>query len=172
METQKQNGFTLIEILIYVAIIGTAVTSLVFFAVSVSDSRNKNYVVQEVQANGRVAIDIISQRIRAATGVNIGSSIFDSDPGVLSLAMADGAKNPTIINLNQDDGVLQITEGLSEAAPVTSDKVKITNLIFTNLTPSGERENIKVEITLEYANAGDVEFAYSQEYRTAVSVRQ
>ena len=139
---------------------------------SISNSRNKNYVVQEVQANARVALDIIGQRVRAASGVNIGSSTFGSDPGVLSLVMTDGAKNPTIINLDQDDGVLQITEGLSGAVSLTSDEVKITNLVFTNLTPSGERENIKVEMTVEYASAEDVEFSYSQSYQTAVSLRQ
>lgn len=168
-----QNGFTLIELLIYIAIVGAVAVTFVNFSVSISNSGNKSFVVQEVHGNGRVALDLISQRIRAATGVNTGSSTFNSDPGVLSLEMADAAKNPTIINLTADDGVLQIKEGASSAIAITSDEVKITNLVFTNLTPTGARENIRIQLTVGYNNSsGDVEYTYSKSFQTAVSLRQ
>lgn len=168
-----KKGFTLVETLIYIAIIGTAVTSFVVFAISIGEPRNKTYATQEVQANMRTAVDLISQRVRAATGVNTGASTFGSDPGVLSLAMADSTKNPTLIDLTADDGILRITEGVSSAVPITSTEVQVTNLVFTNLTPSGERESIRIEMTMEYNNSsGDVEFDYTQSATTTVGVRQ
>ncbi len=166
------RGFTLIETLIYITIVGLVISSFIAFSISISNSRNKTYVVQEVQANARVALDLISQRMRASNGVNIGQSTFDSDPGELSLAMTDIVKNPTVINLDQDDGILQITEGTSDPIAIISDKVKITNLVFTNLNPGGEKENIRIEITTEYNNSGDIEYSYSQNWQTAVSIRQ
>lgn len=170
----RSDGFTLVETLVYITIIAMVVVAFVSFSISVSNSRNKAYVVQEVQANARTTLDLISQRIRAAVGVNTGSCTFGSDPGVLSLAMAEETENPTIIDLDQDNGSLQITQGLGDPVLITSNKVKVTNLVFTNLTPlTVDRENIRVEITLEYDNAGsDIEYTYSQSLQTAVSLRQ
>lgn len=178
MDSQKLNfkpdGFTLIETLIYITIIGMVVVSFVIFSISISNSKNKTYVTQEVQANARLALNLISQQIRGATGINIGASSFGADPGVLSLSLADGAKDPTIIELDQDDGRLQIIQGLSDPIMLISEQTKITNLVFTNLTPAGSnRENIRIEMTIEYDNStSDLNFTYSQSWRTAVSVRQ
>ncbi len=169
----KEEGFTLIEMLLYVAIVALAVGSFVAFSIAVVNSRNKNYVAQEVQANARNALDIISQKIRTATGVNVASSSFGLDPGVLSLAMTDSAQNPAIIDLDQNDGVLRVKEGLSSPVAITSDEVRVVNLVFTNLTPVGGREHIKIDLTISFPNpSGDVEFNYSQSLQTSVSVRQ
>jgi len=168
-----QKGFTLVETLLYIAVIGGVSATFVNFSLSIASSGAKTYVTQEVHANGRLAVDLVSQRIRAATGVNTGSSTFDSDPGVLSLAMAEAAKNPTIISLSGDDGVLRIKEGSNDAVSVTSSQTKMTNLTFTNLTATGARSNIRMQMTIEYDNpSGDVEYGYSQSLQTAVSVRQ
>jgi type II secretory pathway pseudopilin PulG len=169
----SQSAFTLVETLIYIAIIGGAVTAFVNFSISVSNSRNKTYVVQEVQANARTALDIVGQNIRGATGVNTASSTFGSNPGALYLTMASTTLNPTIFDIN--DGVLQMTESTSSpvVTSIVSDEVRITNLIFTNLTGSSTRENIRVEMTMEYNNpSGAKEFEYEQSVQTAVSVRQ
>jgi len=167
------KGFTLIETLIYLAIVALAVTSFLVFSIGIANSRTKNYVSQEVQGNSRTGLDLITQRIRAATGLNTASSTFGADPGVLSLVMADNAKNPTIIDLSADDGVLQIAEGVGSTVPITSDEVKVTNLVFGDLSASSTRENIRIEITVEYNNnSNDVEFTYTQSLQTAVSIRQ
>lgn len=168
-----QKGFTLVETLIYIAIIAVSVSSFVVFAISVSDSKSKTYVVQEVQGNMRGALGLMTQRMRAATGVNTASSTFGVDPGVLSLVMAESAKNPTIIDLSADDGILQITEGLESPVAIISDEVRVINLVFEDLTPTGEREHIRFQITVEYNNtSGDSEYDYSQTLQSAVSIRQ
>lgn len=171
--TDDQKGFSLIELMLYIAILAGIVTSLVVFSISISNSRNKNYVAQEVHANGRVALDLVAQRIMASTGVNTGSSTFGTDPGVLSLIMADGGKNPTVIDLDSNDGVLRIKEGVSAAVPITSSEVKIMNLVFTDLTSTGNRGNIRIEMTVDYDNSsGDPVFEYTKSWQTAVSLRQ
>ena len=164
-------GFTLIETLIYLAIVAVAVGSFVVFSISVSGSRNKTFVIQEVQANARTAIQIMSQKIRAAEGINTAASTFGVDPGVLSLAVSDISKDPTVFELDQDDGILRITEGTASPVVLVSDEVKITNLVFTNLT-SGGKGNIRIELTVEYNNdAGDIGFSHSQSIQTSVGLR-
>jgi len=168
----KEKGFTLVEILVYVAILGVVVASFVSFSISISSSRGKVYVQQEVQANARVALNLITQKILSSNGINFGSSVFDSDPGILSLSMVDGSKNPIIISLTADDGQLQIQEGIGTALPITSDEVRVTNLVFTNLTSTSDKANIKIELTVEYLATENVAYEYKYSLETAVSLRQ
>ena len=85
------------ETLIYVAIVALVSTGLAKFSTSITATRNKSYVVQEVHANMRDAITLISKKIQEANAINVANSTFDSDPGVLSLSMASSTINPTII---------------------------------------------------------------------------
>jgi type II secretory pathway pseudopilin PulG len=172
---RTRSGFTLIETMIYIAIIGGAVSSFVLFATTVSNVRSKIYVQQEVNANARVALDVIADRIRSASGVNAGNSTFGSDPGVLELSMDAAAANPTIINLSANDGILQIKEGASSVVALTSDEVRVSNLVFTDLTPASgnQRENIRIDLTIEYnVPSGDANFGYTNSVQTSVSVRE
>ncbi len=169
----RNKGFTLIEVLIYLAIVGIALSSFVAFVMQISDVKAKNYVMEEAQANARIALDIISRKIKSANGVNTALSTFDADPGELSLSMSDSSKNPTVFNLTEDDGILQITQGADDPVAITSDEVKITSLVFTNLSAGSDFENIRIQLTVEYNNLGsDIEYAYSQNYQTTVSLRQ
>jgi putative endonuclease len=171
----KKNsaGFTLIETLIYIAIIGIVISSFVGFSVSVSDARGKTYVVQEVQANTREALSTVRSALREATDVHTASSVFGTDPGYLSLAMASSTLDPTNIGLDSDNGVLGIKRGTSATTSVTSSEVNITNLVFTNFTSSTTRENIRMELTVEYNNTSTSSiYNYVQTATTTTSLRK
>jgi len=171
--TTNRRGLTLIEILIYIGILGIVTTALVTFIISISKSKDKNFVVQEVNSNMRLALDVIEQTIRAATTTNTGDSTFDSDPGVLSLAMTDPNKNPTVINLSADDGTLQIKEASSSTVPITSSEVKITNFTLTDLTASSSRESVRVLMTIEFNNpSNDIIYDYALTTTSTFSIRQ
>ncbi|PLX28388.1 hypothetical protein C0581_02565 [Candidatus Parcubacteria bacterium] len=169
---KRNKGFTLVEALIYLAIIGGVIGAFVSFSLSVSQSRGKTYVVQEVQANSRLALDTITQTIQSASGINISSSTFDIDPGILSLQMSSSTLNPTVISLSQDDGVLQMTEGVESPVFFTSNEVRISNLQFIRLNQGNNRQNIRVLMTIEYGADQDVNYMYSQSLQTAVSLRK
>ena len=79
-----QKGLTLIETLLYVAIMGMMIQGFVIFTLSISGTNSKAYVVQEVQANTRMALDVISQKIRAADDI-----ITPSDGNATSTLVLD-----------------------------------------------------------------------------------
>lgn len=166
-EILREKGFTLIESLLYVAIVGGIVTSVALFGLAISDARSKNYAAQEVQANGRTALQIMASRIRESTN----ATVFN--PQTLILEMRDLSKNPTVINLD-GGGSIQLQEGTMPVVSLVSDEVKVTNLVFADATLGGiDRKNIQVNITVEYdASGSSVPFAYSTNFRTAVSERQ
>ncbi|MFH1522567.1 MAG: GxxExxY protein [Patescibacteria group bacterium] len=166
--SHRQSGFTLIETLIYMAIISIVVTSLVFFSISISNSNVKVYVIQEVQANARTAIDIISQKIRLAEDV-----INPSEGEISNVLVLDMPNSSSNLTFESVSGVLSIGETGTGTTTITSDEVNISNLEFTNLAAPDEKDNIRIEMGIEYNNTGsDIIHTYEQEIKTSVSLRQ
>lgn len=167
---KRNSGFTLMETLIYIAIIGGIAATFISFSLNISGAREKTYGLQEVHANARMAIDTISKKIKAATAVNTTSSVFNSDPGVLVLTMASSTVNPTVINLSSSTRALQIKEGTSAPVAITSEFTRVANLVFTNLSASSTKANIRVNITMSTASStGSTNNI--QNLETAVSTR-
>jgi type II secretory pathway pseudopilin PulG len=167
-----RRAFTLIEIIIYLAIVGMVALTLVTYSITVSTSRGKAAVVSEVQANARLALDMMRQKIRTASAINTGAgtSVFNSHPGVLSLAMPNALENPTIFDIDTTSGRLRMKIGANPAEFLTSDEVSVTNLRFINLT-DGPREHVRIFVTLRYKNAGSVDYQYEYSVESAVSVK-
>lgn len=160
------GGFTLFEFVIYLALMGSVLIALVSFALSVISVRSKVYVAQESQANGRMALDFIAQKIRSA------DKIFLPAPGEtsseLSLDMPDSESN-LIFNVN--DGTLEVIRIGSDPLPLNSGEVMVDSLSFTNLARGNQRDNIKVEMIISYRRNTSREYDYSQRLQTTVSRR-
>src|SRR3989338_783118 len=121
---KNKRGFTLIETVIYVAIIAGLLVALTSFILAISGSKNKSYSQQEVNANARLALSMISHKTKFASGVNFSTSTFGVHPGVLSLSMTSSTLNPTIFSLD-DSGRLILTEGAGASKFITSPQIKI-----------------------------------------------
>lgn len=165
-----EKGFTLIELIIYLTILSIVMSSFLYFSLAILNYRNKSRAIEEVQANERMAINLISQKIRSAKSVNFSQSVFNSHPGSLSLAMDDIGRSPTLINL--DNGKLQISEGLSQPVSITSDRIIVSDLVFFDLTGSSSIANIGFILKTNYADNQDPNFLYSNILRSAVSLRR
>lgn len=163
------QGFTLVEAMIYMAIVGMVLVALVQFSMSISQSRNSNSVQEEVQANNRIALDRITTYIRSASGINTSTSMFDVHPGVLSLSMVDGAKNPTVLSVSADDQLL-VKVGTNATSTITSNAVHVTNLVFTDVTGVSPQASIHAELTTE-ALGDSVDLSFAQSIETTVSPR-
>lgn len=163
----RHSGFTLIEMILYLAISSIFLTGLVYFTWDIIYGRVKSFTFQEVNYNIRFASKRITYEIKNAKSVNsiTGSSI--------SLQMTDASRNPTEIQLT--GGRIRIGYGLSSSCPInnpcylTSDKVTVNDLAFTDLS-SGNSSNIKFLLTVE--SSGDrQEYNNIQTVETAVEVR-
>lgn len=146
------RGFTLVELIIYITLtvlIGTAILS---FSIQVVETSQKSRSFQEVQQNARVAMQRMIQEIKSASDLNTGSSAFDVHPGVLSLEHQTGGLDPTVFDISS--GTLRITQGANGPYDLTSSNVRVSNLVFTNLSSSGRVKVIRIEMTVDHANPG------------------
>lgn len=164
---KNKKGFTLFEVIIYVAILGMIVVSFISFVLAISNVRTKSYVVSEVNSNLRIAMDLISQKIRSAEAVT--SPLSGVVLASLELDMPNS--EPTIVFALQD-GVLYLTEDIITENAITNPEINITFLKFTNLGASGKRDSLQIEMVAEYRNANSQEYNYSNSLKTTVNLRK
>jgi len=162
------KGFTLVELIIYIAIIGLIVTGFATFSIAISNNREKSYVVSEVHANLRDAYSLVTKRIRFASSIVTPSSGNSSTTLELDMPGA----NPNLI-FKVIDNILTIQEGAGSPVALTSDEVNFSEFTLTNYAGVGRRDNLKIEMTVEYgSNSNDPIYIYNKSLETTVRVRK
>ena len=165
-----RSGFTLIEVLIYALMISGMVTTAVLFALNVSEGQQKARSYQEVQQNARFGMERMVQEIKAANDLNTANSTFNVHPGLLSFSHEDSLKNPTIFSVASEK--LAMKQGVNATSTLTSDNVRVTNLIFTNMSVANRTKNIRISMRVEHVNPDNVTvFTASTTMETSVTVR-
>ncbi|OGF70747.1 hypothetical protein A3C73_03200 [Candidatus Giovannonibacteria bacterium RIFCSPHIGHO2_02_FULL_44_11] len=133
-----RQGFSLIEVVVYLALIAVVgvVTVESVFAVYKSYARLR--VERRIMLNGDTAMETIIRSVREATSTDAAGSVFGTNPGVLKI----GGKT---FSINSSDGALQVDDGLGNA-DITIDAA-VTNLVFYRQATTTS-EIIKIEMTL------------------------
>ena len=143
-ELKNKDGFTLVEMIIYIAIFSIFIGTLVSFFITMNSSRINNQITLEVNNQGNDVMRVMTQSIRNATSINTPST--SSLSNTLSLVTPDLSKNPTIFSVT--DGILYMTEGSGPSISLTNDKVSLSNLVFSNLSNPNTLGSVQVRFTL------------------------
>ena len=160
------RGATLLEFLVYLAVISVVLVAATSFAYEFAAGRAKAAAFQETERNTQLAIARITAEVRQAVGFNAGDSAFGSHPGRLSLALADGSKSPTVFYV--DAGQLLVQQGAGPVLPLTSSKVQVSEFIVDDLsTASGKSKLVRVRLKVDYLTDLDIYAAESVVETTA-----
>lgn len=161
-------GYTLIELLLYVSMIGILLSAVTVFFGITADARVKNQTISEINDQGAYAMDYIAQTIRNASSVS--SPAVGASGSSLTLTVPTGSLSPSVFALS--NGVLQITEGTNAAVALTSSKLQATAFTVKNLSRSGTPGLIQVSLTLVRVNpAGRNEYDYQRTFITSAALR-
>lgn len=148
----NHRGFSLIEMLLYIGITSLMLSVMFSFVLNMTNARAKVQANADIAYNANLIEDRLGDAVRHATAINTGASTFGTDPGVLSLTMADLAVSPTIFSLTANDGIVQVSQAGGAFAPLTTTNVKVTNFTFTNLTSLKDVGIIQLNFTLQTVN--------------------
>lgn len=167
----SQRGFTLIETIIYILIIGMILSTISLFLLELINARSKTYAIAEVVAAAQLMQERLTDAVRHAEVIRVADSTFGTDPGVLSLEMTDPTRDPTVFSLTANDGQFQIAEAGGSSVTLTSDNVQISNLIFTNLTGADDTGIIRVDFTIQALPLSATHsFQYDQTFQTTLRI--
>ena len=163
----KQTGFTLIELLLYTAIVGSLLLAVVGFYGATLDTRVKNQAIAEVNQQGTLVMDQITQSIRNATSITL--PIAAGSGAVLTLVVPTASLSPTTYSLNGT--TLQIVEGTNTAVPLTGSRVQVSALTFKNVTRTGTNGVVQISFTVSYNNGtGRSTYDYSKTFTSSAEV--
>lgn len=159
----KQKGFSLIELLLYISMTAIVVLVISGLLYTILQSKVKNQTIAEVEQQGALAVQIISQTIRNSQSINTPTS--GSSGNSLSLAQVSASVNPTVFDLS--NGSLRITEGTGSAVSLTNSRVSVSGLTFQNLSAS-----VKFQFTISHINSGSRnEYDYTKDFYGTANVR-
>jgi len=165
-----KQGFTLIETLFYALIISGVLIAGIFFSLDILEGQQKARSYQEAQQNARFGMERMVQEIKSANDINTTSSTFLTNPGYLSLSHEVSSKNPTIFSVSDEKLVMK--QGANATSALTSDIVRVTNLIFTDLSVANRTKNIRISMRVEHVNPDNVTvFTASTTLETSVTIR-
>ncbi len=165
---RTQTGYTLIELLLYVAITGILLTATTGFFGLVADARVKNQTISEVNDQGVFIMDYLTQTVRNATSIT--TPITGASGSSLTLVVPTVSLSPTIFSLSGT--TLQVQEGAAAAVALSNSKVQVSAFSVKNLTRSGTSGIVQISITLSRVNtAGRNEYDYTQTFTTSAALR-
>ena len=139
----QNRGFTLIEFIIYMAIVSAILVLTSIYILDIIESDSFSNAHRNVQQNGRTALRIINQSIKNSTAFLI------AHQGII-LTMEDSAENPTTIQLR--NGAIEMQKGSDTNVALTDSDVIVSSLYFTDLSYADTPGTVKINFTIEYNN--------------------
>jgi len=152
METRShQKGFTLIELVVYVAIMSALVTMVSGLYGMMGKAREKTALIAAVESQGSQAMHVITQTLRNSRVVSEpGGSVATS---TLTITTYAASSTPTVFFTSSS--VLYMTEG-STTVPITGSGVVVTSIAFSNHTASSTNGSVKIVLSLTSATSSKV----------------
>lgn len=144
-----KKGFTFIELLLYLAIVGTIFSSLVPFAWNVIEGGARSSVDQEVDSNARFIMEKIKFKIRNARNLTVAPAsltITEQDLSATTIDLFSGNIRLNAVNLNSADATVADLV-FTDFSNASSRQVQIR---FTIISAMGQgRQEYGQTVTLE-----------------------
>ena len=163
---KKSKGFTLIELILYVGIVGAVLLVVSILLMTLLTSRIKNETVSEVELQGTQAMQLITQNVRNAETVSVPARGEISS----SLVITKEGEN---IAFSLDDGVIYIQEGSGNLINLTNDRVLASSLLFENTGKENAPDSIRINFILSHVNhTGRSEYSFIKSFIGSASLRR
>jgi len=141
-KSQSNFGFTLIEMIIYLAIVSIVLVSISYLILDVIGGQTKSYAGQEINQNIRYITNILIKDIKAAE--DIGS--LSSNTLVLTMSGED-----ITYNFDGVSSIITRQVGAGSVVTLNSSLVEVDGS-FTDLSYQGRSKNISVYLDINFKN--------------------
>ncbi len=144
---KQREGFTLIEVLIYLAIFSVSA----IFLINILSSSIKVQSQQSITNELNQQISFVSSAIEREVQ---GASLIENPAGVASttlvLRYSSSTLDPTYIFANASGTAVYIQEGSGTAKPLTNSLIRVQSFQVTKYENAGGRAAIQVALALQY----------------------
>lgn len=145
MNLNNKKGYSLVEMIIYLAIF-TAISILVINSfITILSSFNTTHINRKLLESGIVSMERISRSIRGAESATVNSSTD------IVLNNIDDATSSFNLRVVGENGQLNLYKNNSLEGNILTPGVSLSSLIFRQIT-TPESQAIKIEMTIEYTS--------------------
>lgn len=159
---RSRAGFTLIELIIFVAIFTVAMGAFMGVFTNVSGVAVRQSSTAEVHSQSQFLLQTIQYYVERSSLIDMPA---DTPSDTLRLWMSDSAADPILIF---SDGVYVMLNTGGPEESITSNKVEVSDLTFTKHSHPGGKDSVSVSFTVAYATNNPTQ-RFSQSLQTAVS---
>lgn len=165
-----RQGFTLVEMVLYVAICSILLLSLSVFLSFLLGSRVQSQSITEVNQQGFQVMSLLTSTIR--NGRSIQTPSIGLSSSTLSLTTANALLNPTVFSLAST--TMRVQEGSKSPIALTNSRVAVSGLAFQNVSSASSTEKIiRISFTIDYINtSGRQEYSFSKTFNGSATLRQ
>lgn len=165
----RLKGFTLVEMVLYVAICSIILLVLSTFLSFLLGSRVRSQSITEVNQQGFQVMSSVTQTIR--NGRSIQTPGMGATSSFLSLTTANALLNPTIFDVSSS--TFRITEGSKSPVALTNSHVKVSGLTFQNISSASSTEKIiRISYTIDFINLGGrSEYSFTKSFSGSATLR-
>lgn len=160
---KKRGGFTLMEVLIYTAILGATGTILSGVLLNTTKIKSRQSAVIEVNEQLNFVLQNIQRSISDSSFIDIDNGVSTS---TLILRFKDEAKNPTRFYISENR--IYKKEAANAAQPLTDDSVVATAVNFLKVSGYSGHDSLQIDLTLSY-NTNNVGSAFSRTLSSAIA---
>ena len=165
---KRTSGFTLVELLLYVALSGTVLFATTLFLSYLLESRIKNQTIAEVDTQGLQIMQLITQTIRNSTGII--SPATTTNATIIALNTINLANNPTYFDFANRS--IRIKEGAGATTTLNNTRVIISNVAFSNLSRINTDGTIRIHFTLSAtSSSSQYQSTYSKDFSDSATLR-
>ena len=164
-------GFSLIEALVYIAVLSIIITAVVSFILWSVYSYTKAKVARETLDNAERVIRVITNEIREADSIYTPTTTA-SQLSLETVKYLPLGEEITYIDFYLCDSRLCFKKESQDPIVLTSDEVEITNLTFNQISSGGVESSIQISLTIDYKNpTGRSEYDASVSLTSTASLR-
>ncbi len=166
----SQKGFTLVELILYVAICSILLLTISSFLSFLLGARVRSQAITEVNQQGFQVMSLMTQTIR--NGRSIQSPSMGNSSSTLSITTGDALLNPTVFTMSSST-VITIKEGSKTILPLTNSRVEVSALTFQNVSSASSTEKIiRISFTIDYLNPlGRSEYSFTKSFSGSATLR-
>lgn len=167
-QRNTQQGFTLIELLLYVSIASGILLITSVFLSLLLESRIKNQTIAEVEQQGLLVLQVITQTARNSETITLPAVGVSTSS--LTLNVINVVNDPTIFDA--DAGTIRIKEGVAPVIVLTNSRVIASALTFQNLSRSGTPGTVRIQFSLTHTNPeGRNAYAFTKTFVGSATLR-
>jgi type II secretory pathway pseudopilin PulG len=144
----KCRGFSIIEVLVYIAIFVTVMAMVVGTGLALSRSYRGVANTASIERDGIAILEKISREARGAVSVDTGASVLGVNPGVLALNATDPSGAARSVKFLISNSTMHFFENSSDKGALNSNKTSVSNFIARKIA-TGKSEAVKIEVALQ-----------------------